>query len=119
MLAYYVEYELRQLLAPLMFTDEEKTSVESRDSIVSPAPRSESAKRKDTTRRNESDVPLSSFRDILASLSVITRSTIIIAGHPQGRFTTTSRPTPYQQEIIRHLGPPRLAPQPNARCKHR
>jgi hypothetical protein len=104
MLAYYVEYELRQLLAPLMFTDEEKTPAESRESIVSPAPRSKSAKRKDTTRRNESDVPLSSFRDILASLSAITRSTIIIAGHPQGRFTTTSRPTSYQQEIIRHLG---------------
>jgi len=104
MLAYYVEYELRQLLAPLMFTDEEKTSAELRESIVSPAPRSKSAKRKDTTRRNESDVPLSSFRDILASLSAITRSTIIIAGHPQGRFTTTSRPTSYQQEIIRHLG---------------
>ncbi len=104
LLAYYIEYQLRQLLAPLMFTDEDKLSAESRDSIVSPAPRSESAKRKDTTRRNEADVPLSSFRDILGSLSAITRSAIIIAGHPKGRFTATSRPTPYQQEIIRHLG---------------
>ena len=104
MLAYYIEYQLRQLLAPLMFTDEDKTPAESRDSIVSPAPRSESAKRKAATRRNEADVPLSSFRDILQSLSAITRSTILIAGHPKGRFTATSRPTPYQQEIIRHLG---------------
>ncbi len=104
MLAYYIEYQLRRLLAPLMFVDEDKCSAESRDSIVSPAPRSESAKRKDATRRNEADVPLSSFRDILESLSSITRSSVIIAGHPKGRFTATSRPTPYQQEIIRHLG---------------
>ena len=104
MLAYYIEYQLRQLLAPLMFVDEDKVSAESRDSIVSPARRSESAKRKDATRRNEADVPLSSFRDILESLSAITRSTVIIAGHPKGRFSATSRPTPYQQEIIRHLG---------------
>ena len=104
LLAYYIEYQLRQLLAPLMFVDEDKVSAESRDSIVSPARRSQSAKRKDATRRNEADVPLSSFRDILESLSAITRSTVIIAGHPQGRFSATSRPTAYQQEIIRHLG---------------
>jgi transposase len=104
MLAYYIEHQLRELLAGLMFVDEDKSPVEARDSIVAPAPRSKSAKRKDTTHRNEADVPLSSFRDILESLSSITRSTIVIAGHPKGRFTTTSRPTPYQQEIIRHLG---------------
>lgn len=104
MLAYYIEYELRQLLAPLMFVDEDKVSAESRDSIVSPAPRSESARRKDADRRNAAGVRLSSFRDILESLSAITRSTVIIAGHPKGRFNATSRPTPYQQEIVRHLG---------------
>lgn len=104
MLAYYIEYQLRQLLAPLMFVDEDKVSVESRDSIVSPAPRSESAQRKDASRRNEAGVRLSSFRDIVESLSAITRSTVIIAGHPQGRFNATSRPTPYQQQIVRHLG---------------
>ena len=103
MLAYYVEYELRQALAPLMFVDEEKASAETRESIVKPAERSESAKQKDATRRNEQGVGLSSFRDILESLSAITRSNVVIEGHPKGRFTATSRPTPYQQEIIRHL----------------
>ena len=87
-----------------MFVDEEKTPAETRDSIVSPAQRSESAKRKDAVRRNEKGVRLSSFRDILESLSAITRSTVNIQGHPKGRFNATSRPTPYQQEIIRHLG---------------
>jgi hypothetical protein len=104
MLAYYIEHQLRQSLAPMMFTDEDKPTVETRDSIVSPARRSKSAKRKDATRRNAAGVGLSSFRDLLENLSAITRSTVNIAGHSKGRFTATSRPTPYQQEIIRHLG---------------
>ena len=104
MLAYYIEHPLREKLAPLMFVDQEKESAQTRDSIVSPARRSESAKRKDATRRNDAGFGLSSFRDILKSLSAVTRSRVIIKGHPQGRFTVTSRPTPYQQEIIRHLG---------------
>ena len=104
MLAYYIEHQMRLALAPLMFVDEEKASAEARDSIVSPAGRSESARRKDATRRNENGVGLSSFRDILESLSAVTRSTVIIKDHPKGRFQTTSRPTPYQQEIVRHLG---------------
>jgi len=87
-----------------MFVDEEKTLAETRDSIVSPAGRSKSARRKDATRHNDAGTGLSSFRDILESLSAVTRSTVIIPGHPKGRFNVTSRPTPYQQEIIRHLG---------------
>ena len=104
MLAYYVEYQMRLALAPLMFVDEEKSSADTRDSVVSPAGRSDSAKRKDATRRNEQGFRLSSFRDILESLSAVTRSTVLIKGHPKGRFKTTSRPNPYQQEIVRRLG---------------
>ena len=104
MLAYYIEHQLRELLAGLMFVDEDKSPAERRDSIVSPAARSESARRKDASRRNEAGFRLSSFRDILESLSSVTRSTANIQGHPNGRFRITSRPTPYQQEIIRVLG---------------
>jgi transposase len=104
MLAYYIEHGLRHLLAGLMFVDEEKTPSEMRDSIVAPARRSKSGKRKDATRRNDAGFRLSSFRDILESLSAVTRSTVNIHGHPNGRFTATSRPTLYQQEIIRQLG---------------
>ena len=104
MLAYYIEHQLRELLAGLMFVDEDKSPAESRDSIVSPAPRSESAKRKDATRCNAAGFRLSSFRDLLESLSMVTRSMVTVAGHPQDDFRATSRPTPYQQEIIRVLG---------------
>jgi transposase len=104
MLAYYIEHQLRELLAGLMFVDEDKSLVETRDSIVSPARRSESANRKDASRHNEAGFRLSSFRDILESLSAVTRSTANIQGHPNGRFRVTSRPTLYQEEIVRQLG---------------
>lgn len=104
MLAYYIEHQLRELLASLMFVDEEKSPAEARDSIVSPAPRSESAKCKDATRSNEAGFRLSSFRDLLESLSMVTRLQVTIQGHPQEDFRATSRPTAYQQEIIRVLG---------------
>ena len=92
MLAYYIEHQLRELLAGLMFVDEDKSLVETRDSIVSPARRSESATRKDASRRNEAGFRLSSFRDLLEALSAVTRSTANIQGHPNGRFSVTSRP---------------------------
>jgi transposase len=104
MLAYYVEHQMRSALAPLLFVDEEKQPADQRDSVVSPAPRSASARRKDALRRNDHDFTLSSFRDILRSLSSLTRSTVTIADHPHGHFQTVSRPSPYHQELLRHLG---------------
>ena len=104
MLAYYVEHHMRTLLAPLMFVDEEKSPADARESVVSPAPRSDSARKKDATRQNEHGFPLSSFRDILENLSSIMRLTVSVEDHPADDFRTTSRPSIYQQEIIRHLG---------------
>jgi hypothetical protein len=109
MLAYYIEFEMRELLAPLMFTDEEKTPPLDRDAIVSPSERSVSAKKKDASKRNEQDRPLSSFRDILASLSSVVRTRIKIEipirpKNFQETFFKTSDPTKYQREIIGLLG---------------
>jgi len=78
MLAYYIEHQVRELLAGLMFVDEDKSPAETRDSIVSCAPRSESAKHKDATRFNAAGFRLSRFRDLLESLSMVTRSVVTI-----------------------------------------
>jgi hypothetical protein len=52
MLAYYVEWHMRQALAPLLFDDEDKAGAAARRaSIVQPAQRSEAALRKAATRR--------------------------------------------------------------------
>jgi DDE family transposase len=64
MLAYYVEWHMRQALAPLLFDDDDKATAEAqRDSPVAPAKPSPSAQGKARTLRTEDDFPVHSFRD--------------------------------------------------------
>jgi len=105
MLAYHIEHHMRCKLAPLLFVDEQKETAAERDSVVESVRRSESAKEKDQIRRTtDRQYPISSFRDILKTLSAITRSGVQVKGHKKGDFTTTSAPTPYQQKILELLG---------------
>ncbi len=68
MLAYYVGWHLRKILAPLLFEDEESSDI-SPDVIQ--AHRSESAKKKDRTKRNKENLPIHSFRTLLEDLGTI------------------------------------------------
>jgi len=55
MLAYYVEWHMRQALAPVLFDDHEREAAEqARRSIVAPAQRSKAAKRKASSKRCDS-----------------------------------------------------------------
>ena len=73
MLAYYVEWHMRQRLAPLLFADEREDLP---GGPVSPRQRSEEAKAKDRTRRTQQgDLPLQSFPDLLGSLSSLELAT--------------------------------------------
>ena len=104
MLAYYVEHSMRKMLAPIMFADEEKEKFSERESVVMPVRRSNSAKQKDLVKKSsDGEFSISSFRDIVKSLSAITSSKICVKGHAKGRFTTTSRPSPYQRKILELL----------------
>lgn len=59
MLAYYVEWHMRQKLAPLLFEDEDPAAGEAlRSSIVAPAERSPSAQRKASTLRTSDGLRL-------------------------------------------------------------
>ncbi len=68
MLAYYVEWHLRKILAPLLFEDEETEAI---TTDVIKAHRSESAKKKDRTKRNKEHLPIHSFRTLLEDLATI------------------------------------------------
>jgi transposase len=103
-LAYYVEHAMRGLLAPLLFADEAKESVHERDSVVEPVKRSKAAKKKDQQRTTSEGWPVASFRDILKTLSAITRSTVSVKGHKGDDFKSTSIPSPYQKKILELLG---------------
>jgi len=105
MLAYHIEHYMRGKLAPLLFAEEQKEDANERASVVDPVKRSEAAKKKDQTHRtDDGEYPISSFRDIIKTLSAITRSRVLVKDHEKGDFKTTSRPTPYQEKILELLG---------------
>jgi len=82
MLAYYLEWHMRQVLKPIFFDDHDKSAAEAtRDSIVVKAHRSKAASRKAASKRTVDDLPVESFRSLLANLATITHNTMAMADH--------------------------------------
>ena len=70
MLAYYVEWHMRETLKPMLFDDEYiDLARAARPSPVAKARRSDQAKAKDATRLGEDGVPVHSFRTLLDDLA--------------------------------------------------
>jgi transposase len=104
MLAYYVEWHMREKLSPVLFADDDQeAAAAARASIVAAAQRSESAKRKDAHRRTDDDYPVQSFHDILADLGTLCRNRIRIAEF-DSEFDKLTLATPYQQHVFELLG---------------
>jgi transposase len=104
MLAYYVEWHMREKLRPVLFADDDRESAAAaRKSIVAPAQRSESAKRKDATRRTSDDFPVQSFHDILQDLGTLCRNRIRIPEF-DSEFDKLTLATAYQQHVLDLLG---------------
>ena len=105
MLAYYLEWHMRQRLAPMLYDDTDKEAAEAlRSSVVAKAERSSAAVTKQTTGRTEDGLPVHSFRTLLADLATLTRNTLVTAIAPRQPFTRTARPTPLQQKAHDLLG---------------
>jgi Transposase DDE domain len=105
MLAYYLEWHMRQRLAPMLYDDTDKDAAEAqRASVVAKAERSLVAITKQTTGRTEDGLPVHSFRTLLADLATLTRNTLVTAIDPERSFTLTARPTPLQQKALDLLG---------------
>ena len=77
MLAYYIEWHMRQSLKPLLFVDEDPVN---KTDPISPTKRSDQAKRKDAIKKTSNNLPIQSFPDLLDSLSSMTVSAL---KHPQ------------------------------------
>jgi hypothetical protein len=105
MLAYYLEWHMRQMLAPMLYDDTDKEVAEvQRASAVAKAERSRAAIAKQTTGRTEDGLPVHSFRTLLADLATLTRNTLVTAIDPERPFTLTARPTALQQKALDLLG---------------
>ena len=105
MLAYYLEWHMRQRLAPMLFDDTDKEAAEAlRKSVVAQAQRSPAAVKKQTTGLTEDGLPVHSFRSLLADLATLARNTIVTAITPHYPLTVLTRPTSIQQKAFDLLG---------------
>ncbi|QHU86074.1 IS1634 family transposase [Microcystis aeruginosa NIES-298] len=102
MLAYYVEWHLKQCLAPLLFEDEE---IDDSCLNVIKASRSESAQSKERKKRNQENLPVHSFRTLLEDLGTICLNTVeCTIREGSYRFSKITRPTQLQQKALDLLG---------------
>jgi transposase len=105
MLAYYLEWHMRQRLARMLFDDTDPEEAEARRrSVVAPAQQSKAAIKKQTTGMTPDGLPVHSFRTLLADLATLARNTIITAINPNYPLSVVTRPTPVQQKAFDLLG---------------
>jgi len=106
-LAYYVEWHMRDALAPVLFEDDDKPAGEARrDSIVAPVKRSPRADDKASSKRTESGEPVHSFQTLLADLATIAKNRVqpMAKGEALPAFDLVTTPTPPQRRAFKLLG---------------
>ena len=97
MLAYYVEWHMRQAWASLLFADEDQEAKAKRDPVA-PAHRSEAAEQKVRTHRLEDGTEAHSFRTLLGSLGTIVRNTCRAPGNLEAPATFHMTTTPDRKQ---------------------
>src|ERR1700726_1464171 len=98
MLAYHVEWHLRDALAPLLFHDTDLAAARAeRSSPVVATEPSGAVKAKKATKRSTNGQRVMSFADLLAHLGTLVRNTMRVPARPKHRFTLHSRPTALQE----------------------
>jgi hypothetical protein len=103
MLAYYLEWHMRQALAPMLFDDHDRAAGEAlRASPVAKAQPSPAAKRKAKTKQTEDGLPVHSFRSLLADLATLTRNTVSFGRDKT--FALLATPTEIQRRSLEMLG---------------
>ena len=111
MLAYYVEWHMRQRLAPILFDEDDKPQAQAaRKSMVAPAQRSPSAELKALTKHTREGSRVHSFQTLLRDLATIVKNKIQPTDKTIAAFDLLTQPTAIQQRTFDLLGVPlRLA----------
>src|SRR5208282_5289800 len=104
MLAYHVEWHLRDALAPLLFhdTDLEAARAERASPVATTEP-SDAVKAKKATKRSADGERVMSFDGLVAHLGTLTRNSMRVPTHSKHRFTLYATPTPLQETAFRLL----------------
>ena len=104
MLAYYVEWHMRECLKPMLFDDEFIEQAQAaRASPVNKALRSDHAKAKDASKHSDDGAPLHSFRTLLQDLGTVAYNITSASLNPNAKIVITTRPTPLQAKAFRLL----------------
>jgi len=104
-LAYYVEWHMRQLLAPILFDDDDKPQAQAaRASIVAPAQRSTGAKLKALTKQTTDGIKVHSFQTLIGDLATIAKNRIQPMDQNIAVFDMLTQPTAIQQRALDLLG---------------
>jgi transposase len=105
MLAYYVEWHMRKVLAPLLFDDEELNENRKKRDPVKPAKVSESAKKKKTQRLTPEGLVVQSFDTLLKEFGTRCRNRCQIKSGPKAfTFYQVTEMTPLQKRAFQLLG---------------
>jgi len=101
MLAYYVEWHMKEAWRALLFSDEDQQAKKIRDPVA-PAKRSAEALKKVRGKRLEDGTEAHSFRTLLESLSTIARNTCRRKGAQPSEhcFTMTTTPNAKQKRAL-------------------
>lgn len=103
MLAYYVEWHMREAWAPLLFAEDDRPgAAQRRGSPVKPATRSDRARQKASSKRTPDGDTVHRFRGLLDHLATLTKNTI----QPKGdlpAFDRLALPTELQRKAFELL----------------
>jgi transposase len=99
-LAYYVEWHMREAWRPLLFADEDLAAKATRDPVA-PAHRSPAADEKAATHRTTDGAPVHSFRTLLSDLTTLVRNHCRTRSAPDAPiFAVTTTATPAQRHAL-------------------
>ncbi len=104
-MAYYVEWHMRQALAPLLFDDEELEVNRKVRDAVAPAKPSASARRRKVKRLNGDRLPVHRFETLLQELGTRCRNRCRMKSAPTGvTLDQITEITPLQKRVAELLG---------------
>jgi len=104
MLAYYVEWHMRERLKPILFDDEFIEEAQAtKISAVAKAERSKHAKDKDAQKRADDGTPIHSFRTLMQDLGTLAYNITHTALNPKAKIILTTRPTALQEKAFKLL----------------
>ena len=105
LLAYYVEWRMRQAWAELLFEDEQLEAGRQQRDPVAPAQPSAAVKKKKARRRMSGGLPVHSFQTLLDALATRCQNTCRVGGEGSAAtFEQRTAPTALQKRALELLG---------------